>query len=47
MGDIVIHILKEEKDRDLIGNGGPGRKGDLMCRHAEVLTDGMEEPDLW
>ena len=39
-------VLHDEEEDNLAGYGLPVGEGDLPCREAKELSEGVEEPDL-
>ena len=46
VGEVVEHVLEDEKGRNLGNHGLPRGEGDLPGVHAEGLSHGVEEEDL-
>lgn len=45
VSNIVEEVLKDEEECNLRSNGAQGRQGNLVGRHAESLSQGMEQPN--
>jgi hypothetical protein len=45
MGKVMEHVLKHEEEGDLGGHEGQWSEGNLVCCHAEVAADRVEEVD--
>jgi hypothetical protein len=45
--EIVEHVLEEKEECELREHGLPRRERHLPSAHAKVLSDGVEEEDLW